>query len=463
MERIKVFLLGDTYIGKTSIIREYFDNKLSIDDRITTSPEKFTKEIELDDQTKIIIEVWDSAGVDNFRVANKIFLKKTKIALLVYNITNKETFDQLNEFYEQINEINGKGNIFFAVVGNKSDLYEKREVTFDMGKQYSDNINSLFYEVSAMDNKCIHNLFNEVLYHYLIYKKQLKKCSKIYKNGDSYDGELDENEIKNGYGIMKYKNKNIYVGNWYNDKKNFKGIMKYNNGDIYEGYWNNDLKEGKGKMKYNNKDIYEGNWEKDNFIKGKIIYNNKDIYEGDINKNKKEGNGKMIYNNGDIYEGDWKKDLKEGKGKYIFNNNRIINNDYILFKENNMKEIFNLNIINYIFKGNVIKDKINGEGILYKKYNENILNNNTIFIGEFEKNIKKGKGILHFTNGSYFKGYWKDDNNIDENEKGEFYLNELKKICKICKTEDWIKIIKNYIFFYYGNNQINIPFSSNIK
>ena len=115
-----------------------------------------------------------------------------------------------------------------------------------MGKQYSDNINSLFYEVSAMDNKCIHNLFNEVLYHYLIYKKQLKKCSKISQNEDSYDGELDENEIKNGYGIMKYKNKNIYVGNWYNDKKNFKGIMKYNNGDIYEGDWNNDLKEGKG-------------------------------------------------------------------------------------------------------------------------------------------------------------------------------------------------------------------------
>ena len=224
MERIKIFLLGDTYIGKTSIIREYFDNKLSIDDRITTSQEKFTKEIELDDQTKIIIEVWDSAGVGNFRVANKIFVKKTKIALLVYNITKKETFDQLNEFYEQINEINGKGNIFFAVVGNKSDLYEKREVTFDMGKQYSDNINSLFYEVSAMDNKCIHNLFNEVLYHYLIYKKQLKKCSKIYKNGDSYDGELDENEIKNGYGIMKYKNKNIYVGNWYNDKKILKEL-----------------------------------------------------------------------------------------------------------------------------------------------------------------------------------------------------------------------------------------------
>ncbi len=126
-----------------------------------------------------------------------------------------------------------------------------------------------------------------------------------------------------------------------------------------------------------------------------------------------------------------------------------------------IKEIFNLNIRDYIFKGKFNNDKINGRGILYNKYSENILYNNTIFIGE--NDIRKGEGIIYFINGSYFKGYWKDDNNIDEDKDGEFYFNESKEICQKCKTEDWIKIILNNILLFYGNYQKNIPFSSNIR
>ena len=163
-------------------------------------------------------------------------------------------------------------------------------------------------------------------------------------------------------------------------------------------------------------------------------YINGDIYNGEfVNKYYRNGKGIMRYKKGLIYNGEWINDKREGKGFLCSNeiDNKIINDNYLLFKEDiNMKEIFNLNIINYILKCNFNNDKINGKGILYNRYSENILKNNTIFVGGFENNIKKGKGIIHFINGSYFKGYWKDDNNIDENEEGEFYLNEIEKLLK---------------------------------
>ena len=78
-------------------------------------------------------------------------------------------------------------------------------------------------------------------------------------------------------------------------------------------------------------------------------------------------------------------------------------------------------------------------------------------------NNKKRNGIIYCINGSNFECEWKNHNIIDETKIGKLYLNNLNKISKKLKTEEWIKFIKKEILIYYGNNQINQPYISNIK
>ena len=183
MNSIKLIVVGEKHVGKTSIIIQYIENTFSNEYVMSTSADKSIKEIELENGTKIRIEIWDTAGQEIYRAANKIFMKNTKIALLVYDITDQKSFDALNEFYEQINEINGKENVFFAVVGNKSDLYEEQYVAKEKGEEYAKSIKALFYEVSATDHESIENLFKDVV---------IKYAKNITKNNDD-----KKNEIKN--------------------------------------------------------------------------------------------------------------------------------------------------------------------------------------------------------------------------------------------------------------------------
>ena len=85
-------------------------------------------------------------------------MRNAKIALLVYDITNKESFNNLNEFYKQVCEINGK-DIIIGVVGNKNDLYEERTVEEEEGQKYAEEIKASFFETSAKDHETIENLF----------------------------------------------------------------------------------------------------------------------------------------------------------------------------------------------------------------------------------------------------------------------------------------------------------------
>ncbi len=250
--------------------------------------------------------------------------------------------------------------------------------------------------------------------------------------------------------------------------KNGKGIIEYiNNNKILNCEFINNKREGKGIIKFkNNNDYIEIKFKNDKINEeGIYYYYNGDIYDGELDDNlNRNGNGILRYKNGLIYNGEWKNNEKNGKGIIYSNEDdyEIIIKNNQLFEEYKIKEIFKLNIKDYIFKGNFINNKKNGEGILYKRYNENFLFNDTIFIGEYKENKIEGEGIIHFINDNYFKGYWKNDN-IDENKEYTLYTNKLKEIRKINLKYNWNKIISMEILNYNGNNIKNIPFTSNIK
>jgi hypothetical protein len=124
---------------------------------------------------------------------------------------------------------------------------------------------------------------------------------------NEYDGKWKKDKI-NGLGTMEYGNGNVYKGEWKNNKMHGLGTMNLENGDVYTGNWINDIRQGEGTMNLENGDVYTGNWENDEItttIPVKVTYKNGDIYDGYWKDNTKHGNGKMTYATGDIYDGDW--------------------------------------------------------------------------------------------------------------------------------------------------------------
>ena len=303
-----------------------------------------------------------------------------------------------------------------------------------------------------------------------------------YNNGDYYKGKF-KNNLRNGNGILIYSSGKIYDGEWENNKKNGKGKItyKYTN-EIFEGYFKNDKKEGEGIIKFNNEeeikinyknneingesiyyykngDIFKGLIDKNyNPIEGIMKYNNGDEYEGKLdNKLFKQGEGKMKYKNGEIYYGKWENNMRNGNGILCLNQfdyEKINNYKEIINK--NICEILHLMLINDVYIGNFNKEKKEGKGILFIINSNNIFNKNILYDGNFKENKRFGKGRIYFNKISYFEAEWLDDDKINENKNAIFhYHNEYEYINKYFNYFEWIYFIKNKLYGIKKKNHIN--------
>ena len=208
MSLIKLILVGSEQVGKTAIINQYTQNIFEEEYIATIGQEKQTKEITLKNGTKFKLEICDTIGQDSYSAANKIFMRNAKIALLVYDITNKESFNHLNKFYQQVCDVNGKDKIIFGVVGNKSDLYEERTVEEEDGQKYSTDIGASFFETSAKDHETIENLF-------------LGICEQLFKkdNKNNNDGKENSNKNNDGNNVNSQSNEGFKISSSPNQPK----------------------------------------------------------------------------------------------------------------------------------------------------------------------------------------------------------------------------------------------------
>ena len=170
LNSIKIILLGDTGVGKTSIIKGYCDNKYEENPMSTLYSNYFEKIITIKGQ-KVKLELWDTAGQEEYRSLTKLFVKNSKIIILVYDITNKKTFECLNYWYDFIEKEIGK-DVIIGLAGNKNDLIFqeefKEEVNFEEAKEYAEKIEANFSLVSAKESsKEIINLFEQCVNRYL--------------------------------------------------------------------------------------------------------------------------------------------------------------------------------------------------------------------------------------------------------------------------------------------------------
>jgi Ras-related protein Rab-2A len=155
---LKYILVGDTYTGKSSLVHSFNNNSLPFQCQATIGVEFNSKIIQLKDYfVKVLI--WDTAGLERFRSITKSYYKRCSIAIIVYDVTEKETFKNLEYWYKQLVD-NCDKETLIVVVGNKSDK-KNRDVSYDEGYAFAEKYDLLFFETSIYDKNKIRNVFEE--------------------------------------------------------------------------------------------------------------------------------------------------------------------------------------------------------------------------------------------------------------------------------------------------------------
>ena len=163
---IKVTLIGESSVGKTSIINRYTKNAFTQEMESTLGANYSQKKITLHKQ-KIRMDLWDTAGQEKYRAIGRHFYKESYIVCLVYDITNIDSFEKLKSvWYPELKEYGEKLKIL-ALVGNKLDKYLEEEVKEEEAKKFAEEINAIYAKTSAMEGTNIEDLFNNLAEKYL--------------------------------------------------------------------------------------------------------------------------------------------------------------------------------------------------------------------------------------------------------------------------------------------------------
>ena len=162
METVKAVLVGESGVGKTSIISRFITDSFDPEVLSSSSAQFISKTIKLNEQTSIKFDIWDTAGQEKFRSLAKIFYKDAKIIIYVYDITDKKSFDEIKNYWYKETSENFTGDVILALIGNKIDLYENEQVTDEEGKKFANQINAIFKTTSALSNIGINWLFENL-------------------------------------------------------------------------------------------------------------------------------------------------------------------------------------------------------------------------------------------------------------------------------------------------------------
>lgn len=168
---LKYIFIGDSNVGKSSIIGRFLDDKFYNfhDATICLDFGIYNYKIDNDD---IRIQIWDTAGQENFKSIIRAYYRNSDCCFLVFDITNRKSFENIKEWKNEVTKnINQEPE--FILVGNKSDLSNERKITISEILEFAENNNMKYYETSAKNNINIKNVFIDTIKKIYNYKKSL--------------------------------------------------------------------------------------------------------------------------------------------------------------------------------------------------------------------------------------------------------------------------------------------------
>ena len=193
--KVKFIIVGDAFVGKTNIFNRYIKGEFSNELSNTVSVEFQVETIKVNDAI-FRLQLWDTTGSEKFRSIVRGYYADTACCLLVYDITNQNSFDSLDYWIEECKN-NSQKNIVMILIGNKCDKEKERQIEETNGEFIAERYGMKFFESSALTGYNIKEIFEY-------------GCKKVYENivNGKYDLE-DENHFCGVTRLDKSKEKNI--------------------------------------------------------------------------------------------------------------------------------------------------------------------------------------------------------------------------------------------------------------
>lgn len=156
----KIVFVGDQGVGKTSVITRFMYDTFDNHYQATVGIDFLSKTLAIDDRT-VRLQLWDTAGQERFRSLIPSYIRDSSGAVVVYDVTKRESFDNASKWIEQVREERGV-DVVIALVGNKVDLEDERQVSLEDGQAKADEAGALFSETSAKTGKTVKDLFKQL-------------------------------------------------------------------------------------------------------------------------------------------------------------------------------------------------------------------------------------------------------------------------------------------------------------
>ena len=196
VESFKVVLVGESGVGKTSIITQFIDQTFQEDQQSTTGGTFSTKSVLCDNGKVLKFEIWDTAGQERYRALTKMFYKDANAAVLVYDITRKDSFEEMQNYWaNQIKECSPQG-IILAVAANKSDLIDQEVVDEGTARKFAEDLGAIFVSTTAKVIEPINDLFIQIA-------KKYTGCNEI-----TIKEEEDVQQVEDKKGNVKLTTEN---------------------------------------------------------------------------------------------------------------------------------------------------------------------------------------------------------------------------------------------------------------
>ncbi len=190
--KLKVVIVGDSGVGKTNLIKRFVTNSFNQNSKATVGVEFLSKSYRINDQV-FKIEMWDTAGQERYKSITAAYYKGAKGALIVYDITQKTTFENISKWMTEIKEKSSK-DMKVMIIGNKTDLKDERQVTTEEASLKAQDLGAPIMETSALDASNVKEAFYDLMKE--MYKEIRKKLDIVESQAETgKEGvQLDTNE-----------------------------------------------------------------------------------------------------------------------------------------------------------------------------------------------------------------------------------------------------------------------------
>lgn len=159
--QFKLVLLGESAVGKSSIVQRFVKDSFSEVRESTIGAAFLTQTVEIDDNTSVKFEIWDTAGQERYRSLASIYYRNAQAALVVYDITQSSSLDKAKYWIKELQK-QASANILIALVGNKLDLEEDRQVAYNEAAAFAQSLGLMYFEVSAKTGLGVQECFREI-------------------------------------------------------------------------------------------------------------------------------------------------------------------------------------------------------------------------------------------------------------------------------------------------------------